>query len=501
MARRAKRRKLDKEKDSRKKARHRARRRQNAKEQAIVGMNIPSISTVYSPVVMPVRINELLPAAASSSNNGDQHNAFSSDFSDNDDFAEVIYNGRLHRNPDPRGRTTSTAPSSAAVDDTVANPPVQIRDDAPLVQPQPPPAEINSNVVTAPETTRIAVASNAAPQILSIPPADMDNAKVADEIDESVLLEAADDIAGPNNDEIAPQDDAVPLDASGNPRDPNALYTEDGIKILPPKKKDNNRTVRTRLLWILYHKRHLRSRFKERRRSINTSIDACLRGFKNSAERGSVVSVLGEHSQGLGILRPRLSKFLVYALEACETSEEYTVLFNALDDKNFYGRLMLRLSGRNIPVLPNGGFNAMINSYIVQFPLIMEEQRLVEGLFTVIVWYAGREYFESFRQNIILNYDGRFVRMIFDYFRPWLMTIVRKRGVWAIARKVYRLFRDSNDVSTICPGVNTILQQAGVLNNAYRLLLSGASVLRFYSVCNGIPSENLLYVPSLQTWS
>jgi len=351
--------------------------------------------------------------------------------------------------------------------------------------PQPVSTEIAPDVGVVHQTTRTSLASTAVPEICTIPSADMDKVDDAEEINESVQHGVVDDSLGSNNNDIAPQADIVPLDANGNPRDPNVLYTVDGIKILPPKQKDNNAIARTRLLWILYHKRQLRTRFKERRRTINTSIDACLRGFKNPSERGAVVSVLGEQSQGLGILRPRLSRFLVYALEACETPEDYTVLFDALGEKNFYLRLMLRLSGRNIPVLRHEGFNALINSYVLQFPLIVDEQRLVDGLYARIVNYAGREYSESFRQNILLNYDGRFVRMLFDYFRPWLMTIVRKAGVRKIARKVYRLFRDSNDVTTICPGVNAILLQAGVLNNAYRLLLSGASVLRFYVICNG----------------
>jgi len=258
MARRAKRRKLDKDKDSRKKARRRARRRQNATEQADA-----EIAANISPVIMPLRLPPPPAVAAPSTNDASHHHAFSSDFSDNDDFDEVIHNGRLYRNPTS---TRTTIPT----------------------QPQPVSTEIAPDVGVVHQTTRTSLASTAVPEICTIPSADMDkvddaeetNESVqhgavddslgsnneitamdivedAEEINESVQHGAVDDSLGSNNNDIAPQADIVPLDANGNPRDPNVLYTVDGIKILPPKQKDNNAIARTRLLWILYHKRQL----------------------------------------------------------------------------------------------------------------------------------------------------------------------------------------------------------------------------------------------------
>jgi len=83
---------------------------------------------------------------------------------------------------------------------------------------------------------------------------------------------------------------------------PVHLYTDDGVKLVPPKKPDNNNNARNRLNWLLYFRRCLRSRYKERRRTINTSVDACLRLFQPKI-REAIVSVFTEFSLSVAFSR------------------------------------------------------------------------------------------------------------------------------------------------------------------------------------------------------
>jgi len=68
------------------------------------------------------------------------------------------------------------------------------------------------------------------------------------------------------------------------------------------------------------------------------------------------------------------------------------------------------------------------------------------------------------------DYTARFERMLFDYFCPRLMGLIKKKVVRVVARKVYKLFESTGDLKVVYSAVNTILLTAGVSHFSIRLL-------------------------------
>jgi len=223
-----------------------------------------------------------------------------------------------------------------------------------------------------------------------------------------------------------------------------------------PAKPDTGNNVRRRMKRVIDVLGKNGAHYKERVRTINTSVHATLRGFPPNIYE-TVEGSFTQESEGLGILMIRLSTFLVDITGKAQSDQDERVLLEAVCEENFYYRLMVRLADKEMYVTDDGGFNDYLEWYISEYPVGEDKRLLMRALTSVTIKYAAKKYATSFKNNIVVNYERRFRGLFFAWYRSRLDEAILKSVCGKLSRRAYELCNDEGDQQAIIQELNAYM--------------------------------------------
>jgi len=190
--------------------------------------------------------------------------------------------------------------------------------------------------------------------------------------------------------------------------------------------------------------------------------------------RTATVDILTNQSKGKGYLMPIFSTFMNHAINISIEGDNAvpdngnlpanaqlphdSQLIEDLCNQNFHRQVICFFVGRTTSKLPDS-FKNFLRTYISQHPINPHAQALINEMDSVVIDYMAIEWFTSFKNNIILNYETRFIRMFYDFYRPGLNQNIKKRDIWNIAKNAYKLCSEIQDPAVIIDAMNTYMSQ------------------------------------------
>jgi len=247
---------------------------------------------------------------------------------------------------------------------------------------------------------------------------------------------------------------------------------------------DIGSNVEKRLERYLECKGEERSDYRLRRRTVTTSVYATLRGFIPIIY-AAVVEAFERESIGLGIVRSHLSIFLVDIIEKSETEEDDRKLLASMCQQYFYRNLMIRLAGKAMDVTSDIGFNNYLEHYIGNRSISVGNLALTQALNSRIIEHAANEYFTSFKNNILLNYEARFQRMFYDWYRPGLEGEIKNGVVRALAERAYQLCDTLDNQLIIAQRLDEFIETRVAEVMDHHKEMNQEAVSRFFAVAHG----------------
>lgn len=168
-----------------------------------------------------------------------------------------------------------------------------------------------------------------------------------------------------------------------------------------------------------------------------------------------------------GLLLAQYCAFLISATEALETEEDIEYICTALCDINFHYHVLNRLAGKEAGLLNYEGFNDFTEDYLEQYPVADEKKALFAKLGTKTILYGSRKLFPAFKSNILLNYETRFRRMFYDWYRPGLPGFITNRMTRNISGEAFRLCSTNANPNSIIQQLNIYMYGIGIENTEY----------------------------------
>lgn len=196
---------------------------------------------------------------------------------------------------------------------------------------------------------------------------------------------------------------------------PNPSGGEPASKRRSTEKLGDSYNARCRLARILQVHGKLRSNYKERRFCLSQGIESCLREF-DEERHTAIISEFERQSIGVGILRCRLSTFLIQVTEeACRSGEEHLFEYVVANmwNKNFVIRVIMRLAGweRQENKYKRYEFEEPFESFIAAFisstQLRIQDKHLMKNVLKICLEYERRSSHSDLTKYVILLFYSR----------------------------------------------------------------------------------------------
>jgi len=178
-------------------------------------------------------------------------------------------------------------------------------------------------------------------------------------------------------------------------------------------------------------------------RTVTASMDKLIKKTSPMLEK-KVAERIEKRSVGAGYLMPIHAQFMNHVLgvsipadqpvpDYSNTLPEHQLphdgkLLEEMTEKNFHRKVMRYLAGHTNLQL-HGPFRNFLLTYMEQHPISPHAQAMISCLDGMNFTYMNNEWFTSFKNNIILNYKTRFVRMFYDYFRPGMNGDIKRESL------------------------------------------------------------------------
>jgi len=265
------------------------------------------------------------------------------------------------------------------------------------------------------------------------------------------------------------------------------------------------------------------------RRTVTSSMDAILKKLPRGGKKEAAKHI-EYRSKGAGYLMPNFSTFMNHAINVSIDAEDPIpedpgsplphdqFLHEDLCDQEFHRRVMYHMAGKSTSGIRDG-FKLFLDNYMTLYPVSQQAKTMMSTLDSRNLMYLIIEWFTSFKKNIILNYETRFIRMFYDFYRPAINSGIKKGEIWKIAKKAYELCIEKHSRPDVVTELNAFMgrfewftanddaEPAQPETSEYYKWLNLATINLFHTVTNGSNniSENAsakaklrLYIPRMK---